>query len=258
MMKETITLDLADFPSKIQPFLKNTQIFDSSSHSGAQVFYLDKGFYLKVAPKGCLAQEAELGQWFWEKGLGVELVTYLTEDRDYLVTKAADGQDATHFLANPRKLCQVLASILTHLHAMTPDDFPRENRLADYKDLVALNYQTGAFHESALLPRFGLKTRQEAYDYVQAYKDTLTEDCLIHGDFCLPNIILKKDYQFDVLIDFDSAGWGDRHIDLFWAIWSLNYNLGTDAYGDYFLDCYGRDKVDLERLKLIAAFEAFG
>ena len=64
--------------------------------------------------------------------------------------------------------------------------------------------------------------------------------------------------RFSTFIDFDMAGVGDKHIDLFWAIWSLQYNLKTDAYTDLFLDLYGRENFDEDMLRVIAAFELFG
>ena len=54
------------------------------------------------------------------------------------------------------------------------------------------------------------------------------------------------------------AGVGDKHIDLYWAIWSLQYNLKTDQYTDYFLDQYGRENFDHDMLNVVAAFELFG
>ena len=85
----------------------------------------------------------------------------------------------------------------------------------------------------------------------------LEADCLIHGDACLPNI-LQQAGHFSAFIDLAMAGAGDRHIDLYWALWSLGYNLKTEAYGDLFLDLYGREKVSEEKLKVVAAFELFG
>jgi kanamycin kinase len=41
-------------------------------------------------------------------------------------------------------------------------------------------------------------------------------------------------------------------------MWSLNYNLKTDRFSGRFLDAYGRDKVDGERLCVVAAAEVFG
>ena len=46
----------------------------------------------------------------------------------------------------------------------------------------------------------------------------------VHGDFCLTNVFFSDDgWQ---MIDFPASGLGDRHIDLFWAIWSLWRNTG--------------------------------
>ena len=61
-------------------------------------------------------------------------------------------------------------------------------------------------------------------------------------------------YDFDL----DTGGVGDRHVDLFWGAWTLRYNLGTDAYRDRFFDAYGRDRIDPERLRVVAAAEVFG
>ena len=51
------------------------------------------------------------------------------------------------------------------------------------------------------------------------------------------------------------AGVGDKHIDLYWVLWSLNYNLKTDKYTDYFLEQYGKENVDMELLKLVKQVE---
>ena len=69
---------------------------------------------------------------------------------------------------------------------------------------------------------------------------------------------MLDDWKFSGFIDLGNGGVGDRHIDLFWGAWTLFYNLKTDAYCDRFLDAYGRDKIEEEMLRAIAAFEVFG
>jgi len=71
------------------------------------------------------------------------------------------------------------------------------------------------------------------------------------------NIILK-DGTFSGFIDLGNGGVGDRHIDLFWGLWSLAHNLGTNQYAERFLDGYGREKVDKEVLRIVEAIENFG
>ena len=88
-------------------------------------------------------------------------------------------------------------------------------------------------------------------------KHLLKCDVLLHGDYCLPNVMLD-DWTFAGFIDLGNGGVGDRHIDLFWGIWSLEFNLKTNQYRERFLDAYGRDRVDEHMLRVVAAAEVFG
>ncbi|MCI9072524.1 MAG: phosphotransferase [Lachnospiraceae bacterium] len=63
-------------------------------------------------------------------------------------------------------------------------------------------------------------------------------DCFIHGDFCLPNILVK-DGKVSGFIDTEAAGIGDPWMDYAWCIWSLEYNLGTSLYTGLLLDTLG-------------------
>lgn len=61
---------------------------------------------------------------------------------------------------------------------------------------------------------------------------------LIHGDFCLPNI-LAKDNKVIGFIDLGDAGIGDPWRDYAWCIWSLEYNLKTNEYTPILLEKLG-------------------
>lgn len=60
-------------------------------------------------------------------------------------------------------------------------------------------------------------------------------DTLIHGDFCLPNILVN-DGKISGFIDLGDSGIGDPWRDYAWCIWSLRYNLKTDAYTGLLLE----------------------
>lgn len=92
---------------------------------------------------------------------------------------------------------------------------------------------------------------------MQKNRHRLRQDTLIHGDFCLPNVILEQG-RFSALIDLGLAGAGDRHIDLYWAVWTLRHYLKTGRYTDEFLRLYGTDRFDYDMLRVVAAFECFG
>ena len=85
----------------------------------------------------------------------------------------------------------------------------------------------------------------------------LKKEVLLHGDYCLPNIILNN-WEFSGYIDLDCSGIGDRHMDVLWGIWTLNYNLGTTRYTNRFMDAYGRDRIETEKLRMVAAMEMIG
>ena len=58
---------------------------------------------------------------------------------------------------------------------------------------------------------------------------------LIHGDFCLPNILVTNENNIGY-IDLGDAGIGDPWRDYAWCIWSLEYNLNSKDYTPYLLE----------------------
>lgn len=257
MEKRRIQININDFPPELHYALSGAKIYDSSCNSNADVLYSDLGYYIKIDEPGELRDEAALTEAFFEKGLGVELVTYLSGDKDYMVTREAIGEDLTHWLDDPGRLCVVLAEALRMLHRQPIDRVPVSFRQQRYLESADGDFSGGYYDEGVLMERFPIGSKEEAWALMQENKHRLKCDTLIHGDACLPNLIMN-DGKFSSFIDFNLAGIGDKHIDLYWAIWSLQYNLKTDKYTDAFLDTYGRENVDEEMLWVVAAFELFG
>lgn len=256
MKKIRVGISIQDFPPELHPFLSGADVYDSSSSSSARTLYIDPDYYLKIDERGALRQEALMTDWFHRRGLAPEAVCCLSVDRDYLLTRRAPGEDCLAFLDDPERLCQVLARTLRKLHGLSPAGLPRSTRLERYL-ASAEDRNGGCWDESVLMPEFMVRSREEAWDIMQTNKHRLRHDVCIHGDFCLPNVILDGG-RFSSFIDLPMAGAGDRHIDLYWAVWSLRHNLQTGRYTDRFLDLYGRDNFDQDMLQVIAAFEVFG
>ncbi len=250
-----------DFPSEIYDFTDGAKIYDSSCSGEAKVYFIDRdnGYYLKRSGKGMLEKEALMTGYYHSKGIGAEVLDYISGESDWLLTRALVGEDCVYegYLSDPKRLCDIIAYELRKLHEIDHIDCPIHDRTADYLTFAQENYLTGNYDKSHFPDSFGYRSAQEAYDVLMNGKSALQSRVLLHGDYCLPNIILDN-WKLSGFIDVGNGGVGDRHIDIFWGCWTLWYNLKTDKYRERFLDAYGRDKADEKLLKIIAAAEVFG
>lgn len=259
MKRTPIQPDLACFPTEFHNLL-TAPVFDSSCSKEARVYFIDRdgGYFLKSAPAGTLQKEAAMDRFFHEKGLGPQVLSYVTGQQDWLLTARVPGEDCLHaqYISDPKRLCDTTAQILRQLHEISADGCPVD-RTADYIATALENHRTGRYDSTLFPDNWGYACAEDAIAVVREFAPALKSDTLLHGDYCLPNILLQN-WKFTGFIDLGAGGMGDRHIDLFWGVWSLFFNLKTDAWGDRFLDAYGRDKIDKDILAAIAAFEVFG
>ena len=262
MNRKRIKIDLDRFPLEFVPLLKDTDVYDSSCSPEARVFFVDcdGGYYLKESPKGTLQKEADMTRFFHKKGLGTEVLAYQSAgDRDWLLTRRVPGEDCTHadYLADPRRLCDLLASLLRSLHETDTAECPVADRMSAYLSTAENNYRLGQWDLSYYTQDYGDVTPQQLWHTVKEGGEAFARDTLLHGDYCLPNVMLDN-WRFAGFIDLGNGGVGDRHVDLYWGAWTLRFNLKTDCYRERFFDAYGRDKIDPELLRLVAAAEVFG
>lgn len=261
MKKTIVDRKECDFPSDFNRMLSDAKIYDSSCSEAAKVYFIDKddGFYLKRAAAGTLKNEMIMTEYMHKKGLAANVIDYISDSYDWLLTEKIRGEDCTFekYIADPKLLCDTLAKLLRELHETDFSDCPVKNRTERYIETAKSNYFSNHYDKAHLNGRFGYTSAEEAYRIIEENKKLLKSDTLIHGDYCLPNIILDN-WNFSGFIDVDCCGVGDKHIDIFWATWSLAYNLGTDNYRERFFDAYGRENFDVELIRIIGAFEVFG
>lgn len=259
MERRLLTIDPQLFPASFQPLLTGVPVYDSSCSPTAKVWFIDRdgGYYLKRAPRNSLQKEAALTRFFHEKGLGAEVLSYESPEDDWMLTTRVPGEDCISpaYLENPKRLCDITAEALRMLHSVDPSGCPI-NRTADYLAAARSNYENKRYDINLFPDNWGYDTPEAAWNVVQERGHLLKADTLLHGDYCLPNIMLDN-WKFSGFIDLDTGGLGDRHVDLFWGMWSLNFNLHTDAYRDRFLDVYGRSDIEEELFPVVAAIEVF-
>ncbi|MDR0531358.1 MAG: aminoglycoside 3'-phosphotransferase [Oscillospiraceae bacterium] len=255
------TVALGEYPAQLHPFLRGAALYDSSSSPNAKVLFIDKdgGYFLKIGRVADLDREYEMTRYFHSKGLAPGVVAYLFDiGHDYLLTEKAPGEDgvAAKYLAQPKKLAELLGERLALLHSLDPAGCPVPNHTERYLFRAEQNYRAGICDQRYFSDNWGYASADEAWRVVEKHGKRLKTDTLLHGDYCLPNIILN-DWRFSAFVDLDGGGVGDRHIDLFWGAWTLAFNLKTDQYRSRFLDAYGRGSVDEEMLRVVAACEVF-
>lgn len=260
MKRTKISIDLRQFPEAFHPWLEGAQVYDSSCSPDARVWFLDrgKGLYLKTSAKGSLETEANMTRYFHSKGLSAQVVAYEQQETDWLLTARIPGEDCTlpQYLDDPRRLSELTGQLLRMLHEQITSDCPIPDRTEVYLTTVQQNYAAGKYDASLFPDNWGYASAEDAWKVVQEVGPLLRRDTLLHGDYCLPNIMLDN-WRFSGFLDVGNGGVGDRHIDLFWGLWSLNFNLKTNAWADRFLDAYGRDLIEPEILRSIGAFEVF-
>ncbi len=261
MKRKLAKIDISEFPQEFHSLLYGANVYDSSSSKEASVIFVDKGngYYLKSAAKGTLQSEAELTSFFHDKELAAKMLCYISNEKDYMLTERVAGEDCTckKYLESPNKLCDTLAECLRKLHSIDFSKCPVKNRTESYLATANKNYRAYNYDVSFFLENFRYKSADEAWSVMEEKGRLLKSDTLIHGDFCLPNIILNE-WKFSGVIDLGNGGVSDRHIDLFWGAWSLCFNLKDKKYKERFYDAYGRENMDEEILKIVAAAEVFG
>lgn len=247
---ETASLGL---PPRLAEWIGDASIFESSGCSGAQTVYIgrDSGAFLKIAPRGALRRAAQMQAYWAERQLSAEVLMYLSEDRDYLLTAPVPGSDgiAAAHLAQPERLCKVFGRALRQLHEADFSDCPVDLLSELLDEATRRTFQQ--WHLDDLRPFIGAASAERAAAEVEAGRHLLQRDALLHGDYCLPNVMLD-DWQLSGFIDVAEGGVGDRHYDIAWGLWTIQYNLKNPAYGELFLDAYGRDPIDADRLRICA------
>lgn len=236
------------FPVEIQKIILDRPVYsDNVGRSGALVAFIGDELVLKRTEKGKLKNAYLMQSFFHKNDLAPEIVFYDSSDFDYLISRKAEGKSAIdpENMNNPGRLASVLGEFLLRIHSLDVSSCP-------VKDVMGVQLQE---FDRAVLRNEGLY--KHISDYVQI--DTIDEirkiveiarpqfrnDTVLHGDYCLPNIMLSG-FKGKHVIDVGEGGAGDKHFDLFWGLWSLSYNLKTDAYRDRFLDSYGKSRIENE------------
>ena len=117
----------------------------------------------------------------------------------------------------------------------------------------------GCFYQKALLPQFHIQSREEAYQLIQEQGHLLTVDALTSSEMpAYPISFWKTQQPSPALLTLDSLALVIATLTFTGQSGLLLIIYLTPQYAELFLDYYGQKDVDTDKLRLIAAFEAFG
>ena len=225
----------------------------TDGRSGADVWSIEKygGLFLKRAPKGKLKNAALMQNFLSPYRLAPEALAYVSEAEDWLLSARAEGESgiSPRFLCDPACLAAEMGLAARSFHETPVSGCPVGPLSGEWREAFDRSARENPVFQAYIGDYLGVKSAEEAVREVARSDVPLSDDAVIHGDMCLPNFMFS-DFRFTRMIDVGDGGLGDRNYDLFWALWSMNYNFHTDRYKDVFLDAYGRDRADEDKIRL--------
>ncbi len=229
-------------PSDLEQLFASSTVEDKSYSKTAKTFRLTNrhgAVFVKLASAELLERERLMSEFLHGHGLAPMVVSHGPADGGaYLVTQALVGTDgiAVEHLAEPRKLAVVFGESLRRLHELSPDGCPVKGRDDELRRLAEIDLAAGNCD-----PTHIVETPKEASARFYAQRPA-DDQVVLHGDYCLPNILFDG-FTLSGFVDLGNGGVGGRHYDVYWGVWTLEYNLKSSSYKDLFIDAYGRDLV---------------
>lgn len=226
------------------------------------LYFKELGSYLKIAPYNELEPlEYEVAVLRWLHGkLPVPRVHYYEkfQGKEYLLMSEIEGLDCSNpaHHSDMEGLVRNLALGLRQIHSLDITDCPFDQTLETKLEKARLNVERGLVDEDDLQPEYQGKTASELYKMLLDRIPPREDLVFTHGDYCLPNIILK-DTKVSGFIDLGRAGVADRYQDLALAVRSLKYNLQSDKLVDLFFEIYGIEDVDQSKVDFYILLDEF-
>jgi len=243
----------------------------SLGESGATVWRCTRELspprYLKAASLRAdlrLDQEAERLRWMKERDLPVPTVCAYaqSENTEYLLLDEVPGTPASdpRWAAVLPEVIVALGDALAFLHRTSTVDCPFDQRIGPQIEDARLRIASGHVNEDDFDE---IRAGRRAMDLFTELLSTVPdgEDLVFaHGDFCLPNILLRQTERGAVqvvgLIDCGRAGIADRYQDVALAIRSITYNFGSEWVVP-FLQAYGLPQPDPEKVAFFTLLDEF-
>lgn len=223
--------------------------------------------YLKTAP---IAAELDLGgeaarlTWLGAHGVPVPSVRDAGRigDLEFVITEEVAGLPASSpaWGVSLHRMLTVVGQSLAAQHAIPVAGCPFDQRIAGQIEAARRRTRAGLVREYEFDDVRGGTRATDVLDDLLAAAPIEDGVVLTHGDFCLPNVIIRADAagtpRVAGFVDCGRAGIADRYQDIALAIRSIGYNCGDGAVRA-FLEAYGLRDVDHAKVDFICLLDEF-
>jgi aminoglycoside phosphotransferase len=261
---------LIQIPKELELIIRNyTSQPVTIGMSGASVYLLQASgkpnLYLKTAPKNsAVTFRSEVERLRWMKGrLPVPEVLFYAEttNGEYLLLTEIVGKMACDPVFEGKTLGVVkgLAAGLRMVHSLDITGCPLDARLDAQFELARQRVEAHQVDESNFDDDRQGRTAAGLYEELLAKRPAREDLVFVHGDYCLPNILLDPtSYEVTGFIDLGRAGIADRYHDLALAVRSLVRNWGAE-YVPVLFEEYGftKDEIDWGKIEFYKLLDEF-
>jgi aminoglycoside phosphotransferase len=202
---------------------------------------------------------AEQRRLEWLQGrLPVPEVHRLPDGDDHtvrLLLSAVPGDPSQESPESPGRVIKVLAGALRDIHALPVQDCPFRDTLRSELAEAERRVRLRKLDVDAFLASSGGLAPAKVLKWLHAKRGIIRETVFTHGDYCLPNVIVREG-RLSGVIDWGIAGIADKHRDFMAVRESIEHNLG-DVWVDRFFEAYGEPRPDEERVRYYTLLDRF-
>lgn len=216
--------------------------------------------YLKIAPNDSfppLREEKERLEWLHGKLPVPQMLAFETvKDKTFLLMTEISGvnSDEANSLGNEAEIIRELAAGLNKIHSLTIENCPFEMRLERKIRLAEERMRKGLVDEEDFDDERTGRTAESLFEELIQTCPADEDLVFTHGDYCLPNIILK-DAKLSGFIDLGNAGIADKYQDIALLARSVKYNFGAEW--ENFLYENLKIKPDLKKIRFYTLLDEF-
>ena len=197
-----------------------------------------------------LRRERDVLEWLTSRLPVPRVLDFEQEGQtQYLLMTEAPGSSAADEL-QATEAAQVISQLAEALRAVhdvdisaCPFDMRLDVKLAEARARIDSGLVDEGDFEGVNMGRSAM----DIYHELIATRPDYEELVFTHGDYCLPNIMLK-DGAVSGFLDLGRAGIADRYTDLALAARSIRHNTGDEQLAGLFFEAYDLGEVDWQRV----------